>query len=81
MTEFDFPHPTHDSEAMGGPFGGDVCPWCGDALRRGEEGVRATDGKRGDVYDLAADDVAIPVLHPDCYSKWQYKQTARLDEF
>lgn len=78
---YDWPHQTHDPDAIGGPFGGDVCPWCGEALRRDEDGVDARNGTRGDVLDLAPKDVSVPVLHPDCHQEWIARNTRSLAEF
>lgn len=67
IQDFDWPYPTHDADAIGPLHGGDVCPWCGEALKQLEEGVRARDGERDEVIELCPTDVSVAVLHPDCY--------------
>lgn len=77
----DWPHPTHDPEGMGGPYGGDVCPWCGEQLKRSERVVHAQTGNEGAVMDLAPEDVSEPLLHPSCYQEYRGQDSHDLDEF
>lgn len=77
----DWPHPTHDLDGMGGPYGGDVCPWCGRQLRLAEEAVHAETENEGKVLELAPEDVSKPLLHRECYQEYRGQDSHDLDEF
>jgi hypothetical protein len=62
--------PASDVDVMsnGPSYGGDVCPVCMSPLAYDEPVVRS-DGERGTVYDLADDDVTVPLFYPGCWSE------------
>lgn len=62
----DYPSHHADAASVGGKYAGDVCPYCGVPLKNDEE-VLNQDGRRGTIWDLAHDNVAVPLYHPDCY--------------
>jgi hypothetical protein len=61
-------YPTHhiDAASVGHNYGGDICPYCGVPLPNDEQ-ARAADGEKGTIWDLARDDVTVPVYHEQCY--------------
>ena len=62
--------PAAQVEALskGHKYGGDVCPACGSAIPNDETVVRS-DGERGTVWDLARDDVSVPLFCPECWGE------------
>jgi len=62
----DWPHEPCDPDAMSGVHGGDVCPWCGEALKYTDVVRHAGTLEIGEVMDLSPDDVSEPLLHPEC---------------
>ena len=61
------PYPQFDDAFIGGRLSGDVCPFCGYALRNTNDELRRIDGERGDLWSLAQDSVTIVVFHERCY--------------
>lgn len=51
---------------------GDVCPWCGVPLRDNQT-VRTADGDSGTIWELAHDDISVPLYHEPCYQLRQAK--------
>jgi len=60
------PYPACDPDLIGGMYGGDCCPRCGEALKIDENVVRF-DGEEGVVINLGEGDVSIPLYHISCY--------------
>lgn len=58
----------HDQDCMGGPYSGDKCPNCGKCLKYDEEGVME-DGTRGDVMDLAPEDLGKDIWCKSCWAE------------
>lgn len=80
----DYPSSHPDAASIGYQYGGDVCPYCGVPLENDVELVDQT-GQTGTIWDLARDDVTIPVYHPECWkarrADRRRKENASLAEY
>lgn len=63
-------YPAHHVDAMsvGGPYGGDVCPYCGVPMAYGDDAIDA-DGRTGTVGELDGGDVSKAFWHTECWSE------------
>lgn len=68
----EWPHEVCDPDTISELHTGDVCPWCGKAIRNDEEVIHFKTRERGVVWDLSPDAVDEPLLHPECF-----RETAR----
>jgi hypothetical protein len=79
-----YEYENNDPDCIGAKMSGDVCPNCGKCLAYDDPAVRE-DGERGDVMDLAPEDVSQNIWCKACWHKVEHlvkkERNQTLDQF